>query len=797
MFQYAGEYAKASLCQATNGKMYGMTSSCCVFGAYGIFFQYDPATKEYDKLIDFNDTLNGSDPQGGLIQASDGKLYGLTCKGGLGNWGVIFQYDPVTAVFKKKHDFDDTNGSYPQGNLLQATDGKLYGLTNTGGASDFGVLFQFDPATGVYSKKADFDGELTGSNPLGALIQTKNGKFYGLTSGGGKNGYGCLFEYDALNSKLIKKVDFEAGANGGRPYGSLVEAADGNLYGLTTVGGSNDFGVLFQFDPTSSNYTVKINFDDVALGASPQSSLLLAKNGKLYGVTEYGGTQSEGVLFEYDPATSSFSKKFDFNNNAGLTGKYPIGALIQASDGLLYGMNYTGGIGGVGALYKYDPATAAYSKEFDFHASSNGNVPAGALIQGSDKMIYGITQSGGLNNQGTIFQYDPALDDYKKKFDFDRNASGAIPAGNLVQTGDGRIYGTTLEGGTNDKGVLFEFDPATAAYKIKVTFDGTNGSYPSGELIQLSNGKIYGMTREGGKSNAGVIFQFDPTTSAYVKKFEFDDNGNGKYPEGGLTQAADGKLYGLTTTGGSITTIDFPDGFGALFQFDPTTDNYTKKIDFDGSAMGRNPAGTLAKAVDGKLYGMASYGGKTDANNSSGYGVLFQFDPATAVITTKLEFDGIEKGSNPNGSLLAASNGNLYGVTFTGGLYGMGVLFQFDPLTSTYAKKNDLAQPTGKLANYAKLLEISLINSIATNQSLQMNMEVYPNPSKEQITLSLNQNLTDASVKIITVSGQCVLEKYKLSGSRFVLNIADLLSGVYFVEVAEKGITSRTKFVKE
>ena len=101
LFRFDGEYPKANLLQASNGKLYGLTSDCCVFGSYGVFFQYDPATKTFDKVFDFNDTINGSSPDGSVIEAADGKLYGLTSKGGIHNWGVLFRYDPSTKIFKK------------------------------------------------------------------------------------------------------------------------------------------------------------------------------------------------------------------------------------------------------------------------------------------------------------------------------------------------------------------------------------------------------------------------------------------------------------------------------------------------------------------------------------------------------------------------------------------------------------------------------------------------------------------------------------------------------------------------
>lgn len=796
LFRFDGEYPKANLMQASNGKLYGLTSDCCVFGSYGVFFQYDPVTKTFDKVFDFNDTINGSSPDGGVIEAKDGKLYGMTSKGGIYNWGVIFQYDPSAKIFKKLYDFDDTNGSGPLGNLLQASDGKLYGVTNTGGANDYGVLFQFDLSTNTYVRKFDFDWSTTGSNPLGNLTEAKNGKLYGLTSSGGKDNGGVLFEYDPSNSTCTKKVELNGDSDGGIPYGSLTEAPDGNLYGLTSSGGANNRGVLFQYSISSNTYTVKLDFDGGARGSNPQSSLTLGANGKLYGTTEYGGASDEGVIFEYDPVTSAYIKKFEFNDDASISGKYPIAELTKGSDGSFYGSTYIGGIAGTGVVFKFDPSNSDYKKEFDFHTSASGAIPVASMIQATDKFLYGITLSGGIHTNGTIYQYDPLTNTYTKKFDFEKNTSGASPTGSLIQATDGKLYGTCLEGGTYNKGVLFQFDPLTNAYAVKVAFDGVNGNSPYGELMQASDGKIYGMTHEGGTTDNGVLFQYDPVTSTYSKKYDFDDNGNGKYPEGGLIQADDGKLYGLASRGGSGTSPDFVDGMGVLFQYDIPTGMYTKKADFD-AVTGSIPCGSLTKTKDGKLFGLSSYGGIIDSEHPLGCGVLFQYNPGISTLTGKFNFNGLEKGCTPNGSLLCASDGKLYGVTRTGGVHDKGVLFQFDPLTSAFHKKTDFKHATGKYPEHGKLIEVALINSISTNQGLQLHMELYPNPAKSTVHIMLNQPVSNATLKLITLAGQCVFEKTALNGNQFLIDISELAQGAYFAEVRVNGAISRLKLIKD
>lgn len=796
LFRYDGDLPVSNLLQASDGKLYGMTPSCCVFDAYGILFQYDPATGAYVKKFNFNDTINGSNPYGSLIQATDGKLYGVTAKGGVNNEGVIFQYDPLTSILTKKYDFDNTtSGGKPECNLMQATNGKLYGMTVTGGANDYGVIFEYDYTTVTYTKLFDFNGNENGGNPHGSLIQAKDGKLYGMTSAGGVKDLGVLFQYDLTNSTYTKKIDFTGTANGGVPFGTLLQAKDEQLYGLTSNGGTYNFGTLFQYNTATSAYAVKVNFNDTLSGNGPQSDLIQATDGKLYGSTQYGGAEGFGVIFQYDPITFSYSKKVDFIKES--EGKLPVGALMQATNGNLYGMTFDGGKNSAGVLYQFNTSSFIYKKEFDFHGAINGSTPGSSLVQANDKMLYGITKDGGIDGDGTLFQYDPYLYKYEKKYDFDLATTGSSPNSSLLKATDGKLYGVTSYGGANDNGVLFQYDPTNGIVTKKIDFEAAvTGTSPSGELMQASDGKIYGMTNEGGDNDFGVIFQYDPTTITITKKYDFDDL-NGKNPQGGLIET-NGKLYGMTSAGGTGTSPGTSEGLGVLFEYDMTTAAYVKKIDFDGASNGNLPLGTLIKADDGTLYGFTAKGG---INEGTGYpfgcGVLFQYNPLTNTCTKKIDFNGSVNGSGPNGSLLIAANGKFYGTTSSGGRYNMGVIFEFNPTTNELIKKNDFSEETGKLPQNGALIEIALSNSIANNKNLAKTFNVYPNPTSKQISVKLNNVATNATLKLITITGQTVLEKTALSGNLFTVDIEQQPAGFYFVELVEKGIVSRVKLVKK
>ncbi len=328
-----------------------------------------------NEMVKYDFVQSAGNPYGSLMQASDGKLYGMTYYGGVNGAGSLFQYDPTIGAFSIKYDFDFADGRFPYGSLIQAKDGNLYGMATAGGTSatnDNGVLFKFNPQNSTFTKLFDLDGTTTGSTPCGALLQATDGMLYGMTYQGGANNMGVLFQFNPGNNAFNVRVDFDGDAKGQNPYGSLIQATDGKLYGMTKYGGLNGCGVVFQFDPRTNNFTKKVDFDMVTTGGDPDGSLMQAADGKLYGLTEAGGAHSVGVLFQYDPVTLTFVNMLDFDGSSN--GSSPYGSLMQAFDGNLYGMTYNGGTNDMGVLFQFNPATSTYTKKLDFNGS-NGNNP--------------------------------------------------------------------------------------------------------------------------------------------------------------------------------------------------------------------------------------------------------------------------------------------------------------------------------------------------------------------------------------------------------------------------------------
>jgi CSLREA domain-containing protein len=374
-------------------------------------------------------------------------------------------------------------------------------------------LFSNKAEAGLFTKLFDFDGA-NGQNPWGSLIEVGS-KLYGVTSSGGANGRGVIFEYSTSTNSITQQFDF-TGTNGRSPYGSLISVGD-KLYGMTSSGGANGRGVIFEYSTTTNSITQQFDFEDTN-GSYPNGSLI-AVGDKLYGITYSGGANNYGVIFEYSTTTNSITQQFDFEDTNGSYPQY--GSLIAIGD-KLYGMTESGGANNYGVIFEYSTTTNSITQQFDF-TGTNGRSPYGSLISVGDK-LYGMTSSGGANGRGVIFEYSTTTNSITQQFDFE-DTIGSYPDGSLIAVGD-KLYGMTYYGGANDYGVIFEYSTTTNSITTTTSFTGTNGSYPYGSLIAVGD-KLYGMTSSGGANDYGVIFEYQNSNAKSITVNSLDDDGEG------------------------------------------------------------------------------------------------------------------------------------------------------------------------------------------------------------------------------------------------------------------------------
>jgi len=599
-----------NLIEHSNGKVYGMTQQG---GDYydGTLFEFDLQTKEINVKIHFESATKGSFPLGGLTEASDGRMYGVTLQGGTHDLGVLYVYDPATNIFAVLKHFDGVGiGANPHNSPIQAANGKLIGTTRIGGTADLGTVYEYDIASNIVTKKHDFDGAATGSFPYDKFCLATNGIYYAMTSAGGINDMGALVEFDQVSGVLTKKLDFN-GTYGRYPTGALVQFSDGYLYGKTTYGGLENDGVLFKYDPNTSTFTKLLDFYE-EFGESAYDGLTITPEGKLMGVTWKGGLAQNGVLFEFTPSTGIYQQLIHFRYSD--IGGLPQCSLIEASDGLVYGTTTSGGVNSWGIIFRIDPADRSFEKIFDFEAYNLGGVCKDGVIEASNGMLYGLASVGGANMGGVLFALDPSAMQYTVLVNFDENVSGGYPLGKLIQGSNGNLYGVTQRGGVNGDGVLFEYNMNTSSYVLLHEFNVTvSGRYPSGPM-QASNGKLYGTTHWGGAYDKGVLYEYDLLTNSMSTKVDFDNLNKGAYPVGVPVEHQENQLYALTGQGGS-------DGGGVLYHFNASNGLFTKIKNLMDDGYGFSPTSSLMKASNDLIYGTTANGGPQD------YGVVFSFDP--------------------------------------------------------------------------------------------------------------------------------------------------------------------------
>ena len=353
----------------------------------------------------------------------------------------------------------DGNVTYPA--LVQGADGLLYGVNSTGGRSDNGTIFSLGLGGGSFTVLNTFTQAGQGTTPEGGLVQARDGNFYGTTNTGGNGGYGTLFQCVPGTGKLNILTQFTNGDPGGTPVGTLVEGADGFLYGTAEYGGSDNYGTVFRTNLSSSATITLAEITGGVAGYYPQSDLIQATDGNFYGTTEQGGTNNLGTFFQVTPA-GVYTVIYSFTG--GPDGSRPLRGVIQGRDGSFYGVTNQGGTYGGGAIYRIDYLNTTFllTVLHDFYPILlDGSNPLSNLVQASDGNFYGTTAGGGANGDGTIYEVT-STGGYNLLYSFTDGTDGSSPVGALTQASDGNLYGTTA--GTNgESGTVFRLNNGLAA----------------------------------------------------------------------------------------------------------------------------------------------------------------------------------------------------------------------------------------------------------------------------------------------------------------------------------------------
>jgi len=338
-------------------------------------------------------------------------------------------------------------------------------------------------------------------------------------------------------------------------YSHLTLGSDGNFYGLTVEGGSANKGAVFKVTPAGVETVLHFFAGGNTDGAYPSASLVQGSDGDFYGMTNQGGANNKGTVFKITP-TGTETVLYSFAG--GSDGEYSYGNLVPGSDGNFYGMTYEGGAHNKGTVFKITP-TGLETVLYSFAGGSDGANPYGSLVQGSDGNFYGMTEVGGTHSEGAVFKITSTGTE-TVLWSFGSGSDGTYPTGSLVQGSDGNFYSMTYYGGAHGAGTVFKITPAGSESVLwSFASSATDGGDPTGSLVQGSDGNFYGMTSTGGANGTGTIFQITPTgTETLLWSFGTGPDGNSPY--GDLIFGPDGALYGVTNAGGTY-------GDGAVIKY--------------------------------------------------------------------------------------------------------------------------------------------------------------------------------------------------------------------------------------
>ena len=449
----------------------------------------------YTILHTFSGT-DGANPSGVLVQGTNGNFYGTTASGGANcaailPCGTIFKMTPtgtLTTLYSFCAQSGCTDGQFA-GGLIEAADGYLYGTTYGGGPYGGGTVFKITPGgklTTIYGFCAQGSACMDGNAPSASLVQAASGDFYGTTYGGGAYDSGTIFKITP-NGTLTTLYSFcpQAGCPDGElPSKPLVQASNGDLYGITTAGGVDSSscpsgcGTIFKITPTGSFTTLQ-----TAQGLSNFSGLVQASNGYLYGLTSGGGAYGGGTVFKMTHS-GELTTIYSFCSQAGCPdGSAPYFGLIPGANGNLYGATLRGGAANAGTFFEITPhgtLTTLYL-----------NDPLTGLVQSTYGIFYGTGEFGRIDNPGwlgAIYAFSTG------QAPFVETLPTIGVAGEEVS-----ILGYGLAGTTN---VTFNGTPATILYDAPTVI---YAKVPAGATTGIVK-----VTTPGGTLTSNVAFEVLP-----------------------------------------------------------------------------------------------------------------------------------------------------------------------------------------------------------------------------------------------------------------------------------------------
>jgi uncharacterized repeat protein (TIGR03803 family) len=392
------------------------------------------------------------------------------------------------------------------------------------------------------------------SQPNAAPALGPDGALYGTTSAASSVTGGLIYRARPDGTEIVTLHQLTIN-EGYSPVGGLVLGSDGRFYGTTSIGAlteANTAGTVYRIQPDGTGFTILHRFQTYSAanqagsavnadGANPETELVEGNDGFLYGVTRAGGTNGTGVIFKISKEGTGFAVLHTFGPITSAVNVTPVlnedgigsaSPLVAAADDYLYGTAINGGPNGNGTVFRVRFDGTGFEVLHAFTAivesesstlpiNEDGATPIAGLTEGQDGRLYGATNLGGEFGNGTLYAIDPVSRVFSVLHDFD-GLQGARPTGELLLAQDGKLYGTTATGGTNaagtvtTAGTIYSIARDGTGFTSLLSLDGSQGSTPTGRLLQLNDATFVGVAQAGGRCSQGTLFQFS-LTGATVK----------------------------------------------------------------------------------------------------------------------------------------------------------------------------------------------------------------------------------------------------------------------------------------
>lgn len=721
------------------------------------------------------------------------QITGMTSQGGANNKGVIYTMNNDGTGYTVVHSFNTSGGYNPvSGKLVKANNGMLYGLNKLGGASNLGTIFKFDQLTNTYTKVFTFNGT-NGGNPYGSFLLASNGLLYATTETGGTNNVGTLFSFDVTTNTQTVVFNFSA-SSGKNPQCTLVQDANGKIFGTTTQGGTDDRGVLFRFNPVNGTYSVlSSNFGTTF--NTPHGALLIDKDGLINGVCDnHDQVDPVLTLYTYNIASAIYTPLYSttdvasigfttLTENTNRTAYYYLRAYFTTNNFEYYNYNIT------------SRQVVSGSPVFNYTFTSPEGPGSGGIVKGDGDVFYG-GGAGGANGLGIIYKFDISSGSvvFEKLHDFTGGADGSSPYGNLFYgcaVAAPATPGAIVRTGGSDKICNGDQRIYTVPAVAGITYDWIA---PDGTTITSGQGtNSIHLSFQSGFANAGDTLKVVATQScarSAAQKLTIKR----KLPAvpadlvqtGGPAKVCIGETRTYTTTGITGLTYIWNVPLGATIVSGQGTNSiqvqfglffiYGSQI----SVSAHNDCGTSnpkkitvnkrVPAVPGPVSGLASV-----CNGST-------HTYSIAAVPQAISYSW---SVPPLAAIQGTANGTSVNVTF--GLLNGNVSVTASSACATSAASSLPIHISCREADFAVADE-----AIVT---------LFPNPANGVVTLQFDSNSEiDFTVTVKDITGRVLMSNQSTSAkgnNLHEINLADFSTGLYIVTFESAGSQKQLKLVKE